>query len=253
MNSKHRVTTDISGDIIEHLNLHNIQAQTKAQSLLCCLVNSYHEEKVVYPKVILLGPSGKEVCSHATHNSLGNLNFTHLEADFLNRGGDDITDILRSSSSFDTIYIANASNLSIHVQNILWKYLRTREVEVVNMFERSKEVFTVNDVCLILGTETLLGLSKSLYNLFTHCHLVPYTSSEILEILKQRCDYYKIGYTSEKVFATIAEVSSGRARKAVELLELSRRYMVTEGKDRISLLHVHRALTGFCFPSSNKV
>jgi len=46
----------------------------------------------------------------------------------------------------------------------------------------------------------------------------------------------------------IAEHGGQRARTSLELLELARKYMLTaEGKEKISLLHVNRALTGYRF------
>jgi len=210
MNSKQKINTETSGDISEHLNLNNIHGQGKAKDLLSCLVNAHFEEKKIshnslLPKIILLGPTGKEAFAAATHNSLGNLNFIHLEASYLNCGGDDITDILKNCTRYDTVYISNASQLNKYAQNYLWKYLTCGEIDVTHIFEGTKETFVINDFYLILGTETLQGISKSLYNHFTHCILTYYAPFEIIEVLKQRCDYYKIRYTSEKVFEVIAK------------------------------------------------
>lgn len=259
MNNSNNTSTTSSSteDISAHLNLNNIIGG-KAKTLLSTLTCAYFEEKMAgnnpfFPKILLLGPTGKEVFAHATHNSLSNLNFIELEADFLNKGGDDLALILQSCNEHDTIYISNASKMSCYVQNILWKYLKFREVEIViDIFDRTKETIMVPDVLLILGTTTLQGISNSLHQQFTHCILSPNTSNEIMEILLQRCRYYGISYTAETVFETIAEQAGGYARKAVAILELSRKYMVASGKNEISLLHVQRALTSYCFTGYNK-
>jgi len=258
MNSKQQTTSSVTEDISEHLNLNNLVAG-KHKSLLKALTCSYYEEKIAginpkYPKIILLGPTGKEANAIATHNSISNLNFVHLESDFLNKGGDDIIEILKSCSEYDTIYISNASKLSPYVQNILWKYLKFGKVDIViDVFERRKEVIKVPDVLLILGTTTLQGISPGVHKQFIHCHLLPYNNKELVLILEQYCTYYGILYTSEKVFEMIAEHGGQRARTSLELLELSRKYMLAaEGKEKISLLHVNRALASYSFVSNTK-
>ncbi len=255
-NSKNTSTTSSTEDILLHLNLNSIVGNPKAKTSLQCLTSSYYEEKIagknpIFPRILLLGNSTKSY-AHAIHNTLGNLKFTELSADFTNKGGDDITDILRTSNEFDTIYISEAHNLSVYVQNILYKYLTCGEVEVViDVIERKKEIVKVADVCLILGATTLQGLSRSLYKQFTHIYLNPYTKYELVEVLKQRCEWYGIGYTSEQVLEKIAEEASGRAGKAVRLLELARKFMVVSGKERISLVHVGQVLTNWGFSGSN--
>jgi len=142
----------------------------KAKTLLQCLTSAYFEEKSVnnttkYPRILLLGNS----CSayaHAIHNSMGNVSFVELSADFVSQGLDSIVDVLRSCGECDTIYISECNTMSIVAQNILYKYLKFSEVEVFDFFERKKEVIKVPDLCLILGATTRQGLSRSLYKFF---------------------------------------------------------------------------------------
>jgi len=251
MRPDQKILTDTTEDILLHLNLGNIVGN-KAKTLLQCLTSAYFEEKVagknpLFPRILLLGNS-TNAHAHAIHNSMGNIGFTELSSNFLNKGGDDIVDILRTCNEFDTIYISDANNLSTFVQSILWKYFKFGEVETVDVVEKRKEVVKVPDVLLILGTTTLQGLSRSLYKQFTVVNLCPFTKIELIKVLSQRCEWYGIEYTSEQVLEKIAEEASGRVGKAVRLMELARKFMLVSGKDKISLLHVRQVLTNYCFP-----
>jgi len=247
-------TTSSTEDILSCLNLRSIVG-TKAKTLLQCITCAYFEEKVAgknpkYPRILLLGRATK-THAYAIHNSLGNVNFVELSADFVSQGCDNIVDILRNCSEFDTIYISDSSQMSAYVQNFLWRYLKFGEVEIVEFFEREKKVVKLPDTCLILGTTTLQQLSRSLYKKFVHVHMPDLTKYQLVEVLKMNCEWYGIEYTSEQVLEKIAEEASGRAGKAVRLLELARKFMIVAGKEKISLLHVNQVLTNYCFPSSS--
>ena len=249
-----KIDSETSCDITEHLNLNNIKGNHNAKTLCNCLVTSLFEEKEnsnipTYPKVLLLGPTGKEAFASAIHNSLANIDFIELSGDYVCKGGDDIVDILKCSNEFDTIVITEANNLSTYAQNVIWKYLKRGEVELVDIFERRKEIINVPDITLILSTTTLEGISQSLHSLFTIVHMCPYTKYELVEILKQHCSFYRISYESDEVLEKLVERADGRSGKALKLLEWARKFSLCSHSTTISNLHVQRVLTNYGFSS----
>jgi len=250
---KYNNTTTCStiDEITAHLNLSNIIGNVKARTVLRALTCAYFEEKLAgkspnYPVVLLTGATAKRAFSSALANSFGMLSIEPFYSDSINRGGDCMSDILCDTDGYTALYIGNANKLMPYSQKLLWQYLQYGVVEKVNRMEERKEQIDVPSKLVILGADNITGISSPLYDSMIHCVLISYSKFEMVDILKQRAEYYGLSFTTEQVLEKIAEQAGGICRKGVKLVELCHKFMLAGRKDKISLIHLNQVIMNYC-------
>ena len=248
--------TDVNS--IEPDSLWKIIGQSKALSLVKCVIEQYHIDVMdgrnpKLPSLLITGESGmgKSLLAKAISNAFGCLDVRIGYGNCLGFG-DDVCEYFLGGNENTCYYIRYAEQLNQFAQNTIMKLLLEDVLHITNPLEQtsSQEEFP-NRLIIFSAASTKRILSQIVSAVDINLSLTPYSNEEISQIIYQRC--WMLDWAcSDEAMKFIGFHAQGNVGKSMRILQMTYRVARARGEDYLRLADATQALIYTSKPCINK-
>lgn len=186
--------------------------------------------------ILIIAKQSCSIISRAIHNSLGNLSYQEFSCELIGRGGRLIEDF-ENTYEFSTVHLSDLQKIPyIYHQALLHVLQDGICVEPQQTFFWGQNNQIVNGLVILSGSEDAPIISPISKNIDTVIKIGNYTFENIIQILNQRADFYKLEFEDkEQSFKAIAQATRCNVREAIDVLLWAYRACRSEGRFSIGL------------------
>jgi Holliday junction resolvasome RuvABC ATP-dependent DNA helicase subunit len=243
MNSS--VAIDINKSFNQDISLHNLIHSEQVKKVLVASVDHYYAERSSgktreYPMILLIGKTATTI-SHAVSNTFGNTGVKCMEGSYFSRGVG-LDEFLMHGDSFCTYYIHRLEQMNDWLKPEISRILNDRCVREPEKVGVTQERYHDFGSLLICSTYNVDAMDEHLLDSFdVICKLSVYDQNSVSRILQQRLKY--MGWKAEpSVPTTIADLSGGDVKLAINALKWTYRFSRIEGDEVFKVKHLNKAL-----------